>query len=604
MAVLLLGLVGALGAPSASAGAGDRAVIAWGVNDAMTRPPSGLTDVVAIAAGSDHSLALKGDGTVVAFGTDYYGQTVVPAGLSGVTAIAAGGIHSSALKSDGTVVGWGYDLDGENTPPSGLSDVTAISDGGYHTLARRSDGTVVSWGMNAFGETQPPGGLSGVTAVAAGTHHSLALRSDGTVVGWGYDAYGQTDVPAGLSGVVAIGAGIFHSLALKSDGTVVAWGSNGYGQTDVPTGLTGVTAITAGGYNGLALTADGAVVGWGRNAFGESTQPATLTEVTAISAGLNHSLALGHHPQAVTFTSDPPAPGVVGDSYTPTVAGGGSSKPVVLSLADGSTGCSLSDGVLLFTGPGTCVVHADQAGDGTYAAAPTVTQSITVNSTPVFTSASPATSGTAGTTYRAGFTASGSPAPTYQLVDGPSFLAMDSATGSVSGTPTAPGSFQYAVTATNPAGSVTTATFTVTVAAAAWQPVVRGFTAPAIGSVRGYTLGAVGNRWTLDVTQPTTNRTVYAGTITVDRGTFSRAAGVKLEPGDTWTVDGNKLTFRFAHYGDLDGLAFTTPDAANAITFRLTVAGKPATANQVFTGRNHTASPAGSPLTYRRTPGR
>ncbi|MST01202.1 MAG: hypothetical protein EXS29_07820, partial [Pedosphaera sp.] len=62
--------------------------------------PAGLSGVVAIAAGGWHTVALKQDGTVVAWGENYKGQTTVPAGLSGVVAIAAGGAHTVVLKLD------------------------------------------------------------------------------------------------------------------------------------------------------------------------------------------------------------------------------------------------------------------------------------------------------------------------------------------------------------------------------------------------------------------------------------------------------------------------------------------------------------------------
>ena len=79
---------------------------------------SGLTGVIAIAVGRDHSLALKSDGTVWAWGFNQYGQLgdstttqrttpVQVSGLTGVIAIASGGYHSMALKSDGTVWAWG-----------------------------------------------------------------------------------------------------------------------------------------------------------------------------------------------------------------------------------------------------------------------------------------------------------------------------------------------------------------------------------------------------------------------------------------------------------------------------------------------------------------
>jgi hypothetical protein len=98
----------------------------------------GLRDAQAIAAGAAHSLALRNDGTVVAWGLDSDGQTSIPAGLSGVTAIAAGAMHSLALRSDGTVVAWGSNEYGEAAVPAGLSDVIAISARWAHSLAPSS----------------------------------------------------------------------------------------------------------------------------------------------------------------------------------------------------------------------------------------------------------------------------------------------------------------------------------------------------------------------------------------------------------------------------------------------------------------------------------
>lgn len=233
---------------------GDGSVVGWGSNGVQQiTPPTGLTGATAIAAGNYHSLALKSDGTVAAWGQNNLGQTNVPAGLTGVTKIAAAENHCLVLKNDGTITGWGDNSAGQLTPPDGLTGVTTIATGSYHSLARKSDGTVVAWGSNDFQQLNVPAGLSGVTAVAAGRFHCLALKSDGTVVGWGSDTFGQKSPPPGLSGVTAIAAGLYHSLALKSDGTVVAWGRNDWGQISVPAGLSGVTAIAAGVQNSVAL---------------------------------------------------------------------------------------------------------------------------------------------------------------------------------------------------------------------------------------------------------------------------------------------------------------------------------------------------------------
>jgi hypothetical protein len=73
-----------------------------------------------LAGGYWHSLALKADGTVVAWGLNDFDQTSVPAGLTDVVQVAAGEYHSLALKADGTVVAWGHNGTGQATVPAPL----------------------------------------------------------------------------------------------------------------------------------------------------------------------------------------------------------------------------------------------------------------------------------------------------------------------------------------------------------------------------------------------------------------------------------------------------------------------------------------------------
>jgi len=284
-------------------------VVAWGQNNwGQTDVPVGLSNVVAIAAGSTHNLALKSDGTVVGWGAANSGRTTPPAGLSNVVAAAAGDSHSLALKYDGTVVGWGNNGSGQTNPPPGLADVVAIAAGYDHSLALTGNGMVVAWGGSPlFGQTNIPSAASNMVAISAGQYVSLALRGDGTLVAWGYSPNDEANIPASATNVVAVSAGRFHCLALRRDGTVVAWGSNGYGQTNVPAGLSNVVAIAAGAYHSLALQADGTLVGWGWNQSGQTTIPAELGQgnVLAIAAGGNHSLALKRQ------ASLPVAPGIV-----------------------------------------------------------------------------------------------------------------------------------------------------------------------------------------------------------------------------------------------------------------------------------------------------
>src|SRR5205814_290424 len=83
-----------------------------------------------------------------------------PNGLSNVVALAAGSIQSLALKSDGSVVSWGSGSSGVTNVPPGLGDVVAIAGGAQHCLALRRDGTVVAWGNNASGQTNVPSWLT------------------------------------------------------------------------------------------------------------------------------------------------------------------------------------------------------------------------------------------------------------------------------------------------------------------------------------------------------------------------------------------------------------------------------------------------------------
>src|SRR3954462_6380917 len=99
----LLALMLAIAAAPTFAASSGGHVEAWGYNGfGQATPPVGVDDIVAVAAGSDHSMALRANGTVLVWGADFEGQTNVPQGLSNVVAISAG-THCVALKSDGTV---------------------------------------------------------------------------------------------------------------------------------------------------------------------------------------------------------------------------------------------------------------------------------------------------------------------------------------------------------------------------------------------------------------------------------------------------------------------------------------------------------------------
>ncbi len=176
-------------------------------------PIYGLNNIVAITPYLYQYLFLQANGVVVQSGNPHV--------LSNVVAVAQGEAHSMALTTNGTVVAWGSNTYGQTNVPYNLTNVIAIAAGYYHSLALTGNGTVVGWGMNQYHQTNVPAGLSNVVAIAAGGYHSLALKSDGTVVSWGLNNFGETNVPSGLTNVIAIAAGEYDSLALIGNGPPV-----------------------------------------------------------------------------------------------------------------------------------------------------------------------------------------------------------------------------------------------------------------------------------------------------------------------------------------------------------------------------------------------
>lgn len=260
-------------------------VAMWGLASATQQNlPAPLTDVVAVAAGYEHSVALKRDGTVASWGK----TPPAPAGLNNVVAIAAGRYGTLALKRDGTLVGWGSANFGQLDIPAGLTGVTAMAMGDIHSVAVKGDGTVVVWGRIFDPQLKPPAGLSDVVAVSASMNYNLALKRDGTVVAWGSKGLAELNVPAGLNNVIAIVAAQSVALALKGDGTVVAWGSDN--TMLPPAGLTDVVAIDADQYQAVALKRNGTLVKWGYLYL--QGIPDYMQGVSAVALGNEHMIAI------------------------------------------------------------------------------------------------------------------------------------------------------------------------------------------------------------------------------------------------------------------------------------------------------------------------
>ncbi len=289
----------------------------------------GLSDVIAIAAGGRFSLALRRDGAVFAWGRNNVGQlgvatsdfcpidSVLPcsshplpvAGLSAITAIAAGGAHSLGLRQDGVVLAWGDNQYGQ----IGRTAVDTCMLGGTLSACARAPIPIV--------------GLDPAITIAAGSTHSVAITADRRVQAWGDNSTGQvgeaaTDVcttqrrscaiaPVTVPGVadaIAIAAGGTHSLALLQDGRVQAFGYEpelGLGTANprphpsavVVPGLRRIVAIAVGRAFSVVTDADGRVWAWGLDDVGqlgyglEPNDPCLLPRCTLVPApALTHDL--------------------------------------------------------------------------------------------------------------------------------------------------------------------------------------------------------------------------------------------------------------------------------------------------------------------------
>ena len=447
---------------------------AWGYGaSGLTNAPPG-SNYTAIAAGWSHSLALTDDGAIKTWGEDNAELlNNVPPG-NGYKAIAASTSHSFALTHDGAIKVWGSPW-GHLLDAPGGSGYTAIAAGALHSLALTADGTIRTWGQVSDQLAAVPPG-NGYKAIAAGSYHSLALTADGTIRTWGQVSDELAAVPPS-SGYKAIAAGGNHSLALTADGTIKAWGSNTSGQTTVPPG-NGYIAIAAGWGHSLALTADGIITTWG-SSYGLTDAPKS-SGYTALAAGTNHSVAL-KKVTAPTFAAATPSivDGVVGTAMTYTFVTTGNPAPAF-------TTTGLPAGLAL--DPTTGVLTGTPTTTGSFPVTitatnhlGTATRDITLDvaaalESPLFTDTGAVqVNGVVGTELTREFAAKGNPTPVVSVID-PSQLpeGMTFTHGTLRGTPTTAGTYNFTLKASNSVDPDVTLDVTVNVTGAE-SPVINPF---------------------------------------------------------------------------------------------------------------------------------
>ena len=248
----------------------DGTVVAVGWNEYGQCNVSDWTDIVSVAAGDYHTVGLKSDGTVVAVGKNGKGQCQV-SGWTNIVAVAAGAEHTIGLKADGTVVAVGNNVGGRCNVSS-WKDIIAVVAGEEHTVGLKVDGTVVAAGSNVGGSCNVSG-WKNIVAVAAGAEHTVGLKADGTVVAMGRDKYGEVYSQCEVNNwrnIVAVAAGVWHTVGLRSDGSAVAVGHHYANQEQLDVdNWRDIVAVCTKGFHTVGLKADGTVVATGYNEYGQ-----------------------------------------------------------------------------------------------------------------------------------------------------------------------------------------------------------------------------------------------------------------------------------------------------------------------------------------------
>ena len=274
-----------------------------------------------ISGGTSHTVAVRSDGTLWAWGLNSSGQLGLDDTINrnipqrvGSDAdwkyVSAGREHTTAIKEDGTIWTWGNNTNGQlgdgtitqRSSPVRVgedNDWKHVSAGSAHTIAIKDDGTLWAWGNNTNGQlgdgtiTQRSspvqvGEDNDWKYVSAGGSHTMALRTNDTLWAWGLNSSGQLGVDNTTNAPVQVGtltwnsvsAGENHTVAIRSDGSLWAWGNNGNGKLGDNSSMNRTSptrigadlnwrSISAGVEHTMAIRTDGTLWAWGNNQWSQ-----------------------------------------------------------------------------------------------------------------------------------------------------------------------------------------------------------------------------------------------------------------------------------------------------------------------------------------------
>ncbi len=288
------------------------------INRSYPKKISGISDVIKVSCGEKHVIALKKDGTVWTWGKNYDGElgncniqrnTTIPVKvkvLKNIVDIAGGSSHSLALSKYGTIWGWGRNIEGQlasiafnktNTPKAikNLPKIKYISSKYEYSMAISTDGKVFAWGDNSGASIEDNKPITityfkNVVAINTLKSEAIFLLKDGTV--WRY-VYKNNSVQVekieNLSNIKNISGGADHIIALKKDGTVWTYGTitsiflvtsseNENISANQVNGLKDIVSIGAGNESNFAINKNNTILAWGSNCSGQLGLNTALTE--------------------------------------------------------------------------------------------------------------------------------------------------------------------------------------------------------------------------------------------------------------------------------------------------------------------------------------